>query len=706
MQNAETVLNVIRERGERGLPLENIYRLLYNRNLYLRAYGRIASNQGATTKGVTAETMDGMSLAKIDRIIEALRYERFRWTPVRRVNIPKPNGTTRALGIPTGPDKLLQEVIRMILEAYYEPQFSDRSHGFRPDRGCHTALSNVTTHWTGVRWVVEGDIKGCFDNIDHEVLLSVLGEKLHDNRFLRLLKYLLKAGYVEDWKYGRTLSGTPQGGIVSPILANIYLDRLDKFVENVLIPAHTRGSERRDNREYTRLLNQAARQRKRGNHAEALQLRKQMQQLPSRDPYDPGYRRLRYVRYADDFVLGFIGPKVEAQQVKESLETFLHDTLKLELSREKTLITHATSQAARFLGYELVNQQANDQLDRNGRRRVNGQIGLRVPANVIEQHCQAYMRKGKPAHRSYLLHDEDFGIVAQAIVKGFLLPVWSLQKRLPFIGRLQHRSWLSPDRHAGPAGRMRGLDFPVLLSSLRTEMAAPGRCIWLAATLTFHKTLKGNAALATNSKQPLDSACRLEWISVTHRMNHFALRTQIYLLPVGVPGRRQLLPSGLQRLPFRATAIGHGDVVDTDPCGKTQVHRTEDATPVQERRGNRARAARLSQGCQAQGQRQATSRGIFRWHTPETATAGSPSRPTASTVQERPQRAYQTARSGRVRDVRVGSGRRSSPHPRPSRPERERPTGKAQVGTNHGGAKTQDSRGLPDMSHGHPPRAQ
>ena len=175
MQQAETVLNVIRERGERGLPLENIYRLLYNRNLYLRAYGRIYSNQGATTKGATAETMDGMSLAKIDRIIEALRYERFRWTPVRRVNIPKPNGTTRALGIPTGPDKLLQEVIRMILEAYYEPQFSDRSHGFRPDRGCHTALSNVTTYWTGTRWFVEGDIKGAMAGFsDPQVYLSLI----------------------------------------------------------------------------------------------------------------------------------------------------------------------------------------------------------------------------------------------------------------------------------------------------------------------------------------------------------------------------------------------------------------------------------------------------------------------------------------------------------------------------------------------------
>ena len=400
MQNAETVLNVIRERGERGLPLENIYRLLYNRNLYLRAYGRIYSNQGATTKGATAETVDGMSLDTIDRIIEALRYERFRWTPVRRVNIPKPNGQTRALGIPTWTDKLLQEVIRMILEAYYEPQFSDHSHGFRPGRGCHTALSDVVLNWTGVRWFVEGDIKGCFDNIDHDVLLSALGEKLHDNRFLRLLKYLLKAGYVEDWKYGRTLSGTPQGGIVSPILANVYLDRLDKFVENVLIPAHTRGTDRRGNRQWAALRMRMVRQRTLGNHTQAKQLRRQMQQLPSRDPYDPGYRRLRYVRYADDFVLGFIGPKVEAQQVKESLETFLRDSLKLELSREKTLITHATSQAARFLGYDLVNQQANDQFDLTGRRRVNGRIGLRVPANVIEQHCQAYMRNGKPTHRS------------------------------------------------------------------------------------------------------------------------------------------------------------------------------------------------------------------------------------------------------------------------------------------------------------------
>ena len=438
MRDAETVLNVIRKRGERGLPLENIYRLLYNWNLYLRAYGRLYSNQGAMTRGTTAETWDGMSLAKIDRIIEALRFERSRWTPLRRVNIPKPHGGTRPLGLQTWTDKLLQEVIRMILEAYYEPQFSDRSHGFRPRRGCHTALSEVGRTWTGVRWFVEGDIKGCFDNIDHEVLLSVLREKLHDNRFLRLLKYLLKAGYVEDWKYGPTVSGTPQGGVVSPILANIYLDRLDKYVETVLIPAHTRGKVRKRNPAWTRLRNRMGYHKKVGHHSLEVELRKAMQQVPSGDPYDPGYRRLRYVRYADDFVLGFIGPKAEAGQIKESLEAFLRDDLKLELSREKTLITHATSQAARFLGYEIVNQQVHDKLARNGQRQVNGRIGLRVPARVIRQHCHAYMKNGKPAHRNILIHDTDYTIVDryQAEFRG-VVQYYMLAHNVAHLGRLQ-----------------------------------------------------------------------------------------------------------------------------------------------------------------------------------------------------------------------------------------------------------------------------
>jgi group II intron reverse transcriptase/maturase len=300
MRNAETILDIIRERGKQKLPLEDIYRQLYNRDLYLRAYGRLYRNQGAMTPGATNETVDGMSLAKIDAIIAAIREERYQWTPVRRTLIPKKSGKFRALGLPTWSDKLLQEVIRSILEAYYEPQFSRHSHGFRPGRGCHTALDEITRHWRGVKWFIEGDISRCFDSLDFQIMLSILSEKLHDNRFLRLLSNLFKAGYLEDWKYHATLSGVPQGGVVSPILSTIYLDRFDQFVERVLLPAYNCGDRRKPNPPYTALLKAARKKRRSGEHEEARKLRQQAQQMPSRDPEDPNFRRLWYVRYADD----------------------------------------------------------------------------------------------------------------------------------------------------------------------------------------------------------------------------------------------------------------------------------------------------------------------------------------------------------------------------------------------------------------------
>src|SRR6266851_1589562 len=352
MRNAETILAVIRERGKRGLPLERIYRFLFNHDLYLRAYGKIARNRGALTRGATTETVDGMSLAKIDAIIEALRLERYRWTPVRRVYIEKKGSTKkRPLGLPTWSDKLLQEVIRLLLEAYFEPQFSRHSHGFRPGRGCHTALGEITRHWRGVKWYIEGDIVGCFDRLDHSVLLSILNERLHDNRFLRLLSNLLQDGYLDDWRYHATLSGSPQGGVISPILSNIYLDRLDQFAETVLLPAYNHGDRRKPYPPYMTLLNAARRQGDAGHPDEARRLRQQAQHMASRDPDDPAFRRLWYVRYADDFLLGFSGPREEAEQIKQRLQEFLRETLKLELSQEKTLITHARTEAARFLGY-------------------------------------------------------------------------------------------------------------------------------------------------------------------------------------------------------------------------------------------------------------------------------------------------------------------------------------------------------------------
>src|SRR5690349_7539955 len=273
MRDAETILGLIRERGKKGLPLEKVYRLLFNRNLYLMAYGKIYRNAGAMTAGVTEETPDGMSLDKIDAIIEALRYERYQFLPARRVYIPKKNGKRRPLGMPVWSDKLVQEVIRLILEAYYDPQFSEHSHGFRPERGCHTALREIYYNWHGTTWFIEGDISQCFDKLDHELLLKILGENIHDERFLTFMRELFDAGYMEEWTFNQTLSGVPQGGIVSPILSNILLDKLDRFVEDVLIPQYTRGTKKRDNPEYKKLSHLSQYHRRKGNTEKAEELR-------------------------------------------------------------------------------------------------------------------------------------------------------------------------------------------------------------------------------------------------------------------------------------------------------------------------------------------------------------------------------------------------------------------------------------------------
>jgi group II intron reverse transcriptase/maturase len=430
MQNAGTVLEVLRERGRRGLPCDELYRQLFNPGLYLLAYGRVYANHGAMTPGADGETADGMSPAKIGRIIDALRHERYRFQPVKRIYIPKKSGKKRPLGLPSWSDKIVGEVVRLLLEAYYEPQFSDLSYGFRPGRGCHTALSKVADTWTGTTWFIEGDISDCFGSLDHEVLLSALAEKIRDNRFLRLIKQMLQAGYLEDWIWNATLSGAPQGGVVSPVLSNIYLDRLDKFAETVLIPEYTRGAGRAPNPAYARVIGAIKRARKRGDRAAVRQLRTQRRGMPTGNPQDPGFRRLRYARYADDHLFGFTGPKAEAEQIKTRLAQFLRDDLMLELNQDKTLITHARTGAASFLGYEITVQHSLD------RPHINGVVRLRVPKTVVKAKCAPYLRHGKPVHRPELMNRDDHTIIGtygaeyRGIVQYYLLAsdVWRLNR--------------------------------------------------------------------------------------------------------------------------------------------------------------------------------------------------------------------------------------------------------------------------------------
>ena len=412
MRTAETILNLIQDRGKRRLPLDDVYRQLYNPDMYLRSYTKLYKNDGAMTPGTTGETVDGMSLEKIDRVIGAIRCEQWKWPPVRRIYIEKPKGGKRPLGMPDWSPKVVQDIIRSILEASYDPQFSDRSHGFRPKKGCQTALTEIYNIWKGTKWFIEGDIKGCFDNIDHYTLMNILRENIHDNRFLRLIEGSLKAGYCEDWKYHPSLSGSPQGGIVSPILSNIYMDRLDKFVENTLIPEHTQSERREEHPIYGQLNNQLATARRQGNLERIKALWREMKRYPSQNPDDPGYRRLRYVRYADDFLLGFAGPLVEAHQIKERISTFLATELKLTLSAEKTLITHAQTGRARFLGYEIGIMECPTKLDRTrGTRTVNGKVGMYIPKDVIQAKRKRYLRDGEPIHRTELINDSKYDII-------------------------------------------------------------------------------------------------------------------------------------------------------------------------------------------------------------------------------------------------------------------------------------------------------
>ena len=408
-----------------------LYRYLLRPDIYFVAYKNLYANNGAATKGVNEDTADGFSEAKIDSIIKALADETYQPMPVRRTYIQKKNNRKklRPLGIPTFTDKLVQEVLRMILEAVYEPIFLDVSHGFRPKRSCHTALKQLRREFNGTRWFVEGDIKGCFDNINHAVLVGLLNNKIKDARITKLIYKFLKAGYLENWQYHKTYSGTPQGGIISPLLANIYLHELDKFVMKLKSEFDTPGvgqitpEYRELHNEIKRLshrLTKVAGEERKMVLAEYKPKRQKLMTIPCTAQTD---KKLKYVRYADDFLIAVKGNREDCQWIKSKLAEFIGDTLKMELSEDKTLITHS-SKCARFLGYD-VRVRRSGKIKRGGpghvkMRTLNGGVELLVPLNdkirqfVFTKGVAIQKKDGSmfPVHRKYLVGLTDLEIVS------------------------------------------------------------------------------------------------------------------------------------------------------------------------------------------------------------------------------------------------------------------------------------------------------
>lgn len=404
-----------------------LYRYLLRPDIYYVAYQHLYSNKGAGTKGVTDDTADGFSEIYIENIIEALKNEMYQPKPVRRTYIKKSNGKMRPLGLPVFTDKLIQEAIRMILEAIYEPIFSDYSHGFRPVRSCHTALAQIKKEFTGARWFIEGDIKGCFDNINHAVLVEIINQKIKDARFLKLIRSFLKAGYMEDWKYHKTYSGCPQGGIISPILANIYLNELDRHVMKIKKEFDV-ATKARYTPEYTKLVGLRQRLHNKIKNSNGIEREKlieeyksataQMLKLPAKQCDD---KKIKYVRYADDFLIAVNGNRQDCEKIKQELTEFISTTLKMELSQEKTLITHSNT-PARFLGYD-VRVRRDQQIKPKGKfktRSMNNKVELSIPFKdkiekflfsngIVKQRSDN--GKLEPIHRPQLLNRTDLEIV-------------------------------------------------------------------------------------------------------------------------------------------------------------------------------------------------------------------------------------------------------------------------------------------------------
>ena len=403
-----------------------LYRYLLREDTYYLAYQKLYANNGASTKGIDRDTADGFGRRYVDKLIEELSNGTYRPKPVRRVYIRKPNGKMRPLGIPSFRDKLLQEVIRRFLEAIYEPNFSDFSHGFRPNRSCHTALKQAQVYFTGAKWFIEGDIKGCFDNIDHDVLIKILERKIKDSKFINIIRQFLKAGYMEDWDYHKTYSGTPQGGILSPILANIYLNELDRKIMEIK-ESFKQPHKRKYTYEYSVMKGrrdyQKAKLKKAKDEDKEEILRrieyytKELYRIP-RTPADD--KDISFVRYADDFIIAVKGSREDCVSIKAELAEFLTNELKLTLSEEKTLITHSSNKA-RFLGYN-ISVRRSQVIKQNGQgckqRTLNNKVELTIPFDKIEKFMfergiirQTEADKFRPLHRKGWLYLPDYVIV-------------------------------------------------------------------------------------------------------------------------------------------------------------------------------------------------------------------------------------------------------------------------------------------------------
>jgi RNA-directed DNA polymerase len=407
----DTVIRRLKALGEisqQGKRINGLFRLMEQPILWYEAYATIDANERAMTPGVDGTTLDGFSEARVAAIIKQLKEGTYHFKPVRRTSVPKPNGKKRPLGISSGNDTLVQEVVRRILENIYEPVFENSSHGFRPGRSPHTAREHMEKEWTAVKWIIDMDLRRSFDTIPHDLLVGLRKKKREDKRFIRLIQAMLDAGYLEDWTYHAAYSGVPQGSICAPILANVSLHERDLFMKTLKEQFET-GKRRRANLAYARYSDKICARRKKwdtlkekGGGKEDLRalqrhiktLQRQRRPLPSKDPCDGGYKRLYSLRYADDYVIGIIGPKSDAERVRKEVRHFLEQRLKMTIAEEKSHIRHS-KQGVIFGGYWAKTYSGNRIVKvkwnncHTTMKSVSERFQLHIPKNRLQKFCLA-----------------------------------------------------------------------------------------------------------------------------------------------------------------------------------------------------------------------------------------------------------------------------------------------------------------------------
>lgn len=518
--------------AQAGKRVNGLHRLMRSRILFEYAVSRTRTNRGSATPGIDQETLDGLTIERVNGWVRSLNQGTHHAQPVLRAYIPKANGKLRPLGIPTYLDRMVQDVQRQILEQIYEPVFSTYSYGFRPGRSCHTALTQIQRFWTAAKWFVEVDIRGYFDNINHELLLDLLRKRIDDEDFIATIKAQLQAGVMEpltgkhqprkgqrrERRYERrnSYSGTPQGGIVSPILANIYLHEMDTFMEKET-ENFNKGKSRAVNPAYKQASDQLTRLRKKVGQlgadekdvvererllTEVRRVTVARRSLPSRDSMDPNYRRLMYVRYADDFLIGVIGSKSDALAVLERIKVFLKEVLQLEVSPDKTGVVKATDGAS-FLGYDILTKTGVRiaKIQKDGfiaTKRCSGErVILSIPRHKLLEFCNKHgygdYLTCEPRHRAGLLRSSDYEIVSiyNAELRGFA-NYYRLDNRIK--SRLNQLTWVAQ----GSLWKTLAGKHKTRTSRIRERMRQSG-----GGYAVRHKG-RGGATLTTQVWRPLD----------------------------------------------------------------------------------------------------------------------------------------------------------------------------------------------------------